>query len=159
MNIVVWIVTGLLAAIFLLTGITKLARSKEQLVGNSSMAWAEDFSPGLLKVIGGCEVAAAIGLVLPALTGIATWLVPTAAVGLALVMVGAAITHLRRQEYLNIVVNLVLLTLALFVAIQVHRSGRDWQSDLNWSPTSQARSNTTPANVKPSQSGHLREAT
>jgi DoxX-like family len=31
-------------------------------------------------------------------------------------MVGAAITHLRRREYPNIVVNLVLLALALFVA-------------------------------------------
>lgn len=118
MNVVVWIITGVLAAVFLMTGSMKLLKSKEELVANPNMAWAGDFSPGMLKFIGAAEVAGAVGLILPAVVDIATWLVPVAAIGLALVMVGAAVTHLRRREYSNIVMNLVLLAAALFVAIE-----------------------------------------
>jgi len=57
----------------------------------------------------------AIGLVLPALTGILPWLTPLAALGLVLLMIGAAFTHLRRKEYGNIAINAVLLVLAAFV--------------------------------------------
>jgi uncharacterized membrane protein YphA (DoxX/SURF4 family) len=117
-NVVVWIVTGLLAVLFLMAGAMKLAKSKAQLVENPSMGWAEDFSPAVLKFIGLAEVAGAAGLVLPGAFDVATWLVPTAAIGLAGVMAGAVITHLRRKEYPNMVVNLVLLALAVFVAIE-----------------------------------------
>ena len=41
---------------------------------------------------------------------------PVAAVGLVLVMVGAATTHLRRKETQLVALNVVLLALALFVA-------------------------------------------
>jgi uncharacterized membrane protein YfcA len=47
---------------------------------------------------------------------IAPILVPLAAVGLALVMVGAIVVHARRKEPMNIVVNVVLIALAIFVA-------------------------------------------
>ena len=118
MNLVVWIVTGLLAAGFLMTGIMKLRTSKQEMVADPHMAWAGDFSPGMLKFIGAAEVAGAVGLILPAGVDVATWLVPTAAIGLALVMVGAAITHLRRREYSSIVTNAVLFAAAVFVAIE-----------------------------------------
>ena len=116
MNIALWIITCVLAVVFALAGLLKLTRSKAQLI--TSQGWAEDFPPGLIKLIGVCEVAAAIGLIMPALTGVATWLVPAAAIGLVLLMVGAAITHLRRHEYPNIAANLVLLALALLVGVQ-----------------------------------------
>ena len=61
------------------------------------------------------EILGAIGLILPAVTGILPWLTPVAATGLALTMVGAMITHGRRGEYSGIGVNLVLSVLALFV--------------------------------------------
>jgi hypothetical protein len=57
----------------------------------------------------------AVGVVLPALTGILPWLTPIAATGLVLTMIGAALTHLRRGEYPNIIANMVLLTLAVVV--------------------------------------------
>lgn len=57
-----------------------------------------------------------IGIILPALAGILPWLTPWAAVGLALIMLLAAVFHLVRREYANIVFNLVLLVLAAFVA-------------------------------------------
>ena len=58
----------------------------------------------------------AIGIVLPALTGILPWLTPLAALGLVLTMIGAVLTHLTRPEYGAIAVPAVLLILAAFVA-------------------------------------------
>ena len=118
MSVAVWVVTGLLAALFLMAGAMKLAKSKAQLLENASMGWVEDFSPAVLKLIGLAEVAGAAGLILPGAFDVVTWLVPTAAIGLAVVMAGAVITHLRRREHANMVVNLVLLALAVFVAIE-----------------------------------------
>ena len=113
MNIVLWIIAVVLALTFLFAGLAKITQPKEKLVAR--MAWAEDFNPGLIKLIGSLEVLAAIGLILPALTGIAPVLVPLAALGLVLLMIGAAITHGRRHEPRLIAVNLVLLVLAAVV--------------------------------------------
>ena len=116
MNVILWIATGLLAAVFLAAGGMKLRKSQSELV-ESGQGWAGDLPAGLVKFIGAAEVVGAIGLILPGGSHIATWLVPTAAIGLAIVMVGAIITHLRRTEFPNVIVNLVLLALATFVAI------------------------------------------
>jgi hypothetical protein len=69
-----------------------------------------------VRTIGALEVLAGVGLLLPAVTGVATVLVPLAAVGLALLMVGAAATHRRRGELPMIGINAVLLLLAVVVA-------------------------------------------
>ncbi len=114
MNIVLWIVAILLALAFLAAGTIKLTRPKEQLEGQ--MGWVEDFDPWNIKVIAILEILAGIGLILPALTGILPWLTPLAAVGLVLVMLGAILTHARRQEYPMIIGNVVLLALAVIVA-------------------------------------------
>ncbi len=114
MNIALWVVQILLAVAFLGSGLMKLTQPKEKIA--TSMAWAADFSPTAIKLIGLVEILGALGLVLPAVTGIAPILTPLAAVGLALVMVGAAITHARRGETQMIAVNVVLLLLAAFVA-------------------------------------------
>ena len=116
MNLLLWILAGLLAAFFLFAGLTKLARSKRKLLGSPNMGWAADFPPGLIKLIGALEVLAALGLILPAVLGTAVVLVPLAATGLALLMAGAAITHGRRKEGQAVVTNLVLLVLAAVVA-------------------------------------------
>lgn len=115
MNIALWITAGLLAAVFLAAGAMKLTQPKEKLAA-SGMGYVEDFSAGTIKIIGTLEVLAAIGLILPAALDILPILVPLAAVGLTLMMVGAVITHLRRKEAQVIVVNLALLALAVFVA-------------------------------------------
>jgi uncharacterized membrane protein YphA (DoxX/SURF4 family) len=113
MGIALWVVQALVAAAFLVAGATKLSQPKEKLLKN--MAWVEDFSQPTLRIIGALEVLGAIGIVLPALTGILPWLTPLAALGLVLTMIGAALTHLRRTEYGGIAVNAVLLILADFV--------------------------------------------
>ena len=80
MNIAVWIASGLLAAAYLFVGATKLLTPKERLAENPSMAGAaEAFSATSIKLIGGVEVAGALGLILPWLTGIAPILTPAAA--------------------------------------------------------------------------------
>ena len=115
MNVVLWFVAGVLAAAFLASGLMKLAQPKKKIV-DSGMGWAEDFSDGAVKGIGALEVLGALGLILPAVFDVATVLVPIAATGLALIMLGAAVTHARRKESQMVVVNVVLLLLAAFVA-------------------------------------------
>ena len=114
MIIALWIVQILLALVFLMAGFMKTTKPKEAL--QDKMAYVEDFSQGTVRLIGALEILAAIGLVLPVLTGVLPWLTPLAALGLVLTMVGAAITHVRRGEYQMIVGNVALLALAAFVA-------------------------------------------
>ena len=68
-----------------------------------------------MRLIGILEILGAIGLILPAVTGIWPWLTPLAAAGLVLTMVGAMIVHGRRGEFSSIWMNIVLLALAAFV--------------------------------------------
>jgi hypothetical protein len=115
MNIALWIIAGLLAVAFLAGGAVKVIQPKEKLAA-SGMGFAEDFSAGSVKAIGALELLAAVGLILPAVLDIAPVLVPLAAVGLGLLMVGAMITHLRRNESQALVMNLAILALAVLVA-------------------------------------------
>jgi uncharacterized membrane protein YphA (DoxX/SURF4 family) len=115
-NIVLWIVASVLAVGMLASGAMKVVRPKPALA-TSGQAWVEDFPDGAVKGIGALEVLAALGLILPALLDIAPILVPIAAAGVVLLMVGAIITHTRRKEYSAIAINVVLLVLALFIAI------------------------------------------
>jgi uncharacterized membrane protein len=116
MNITLWVIAGLLAFAFLAAGLTKLAQPKQKLAASPGMGWTGNFSPGTIKLIGLLEILAAIGLILPAALGITQVLVPLAALGLSLLMIGAAITHARRHELPMIAGNLVLLVLAAVVA-------------------------------------------
>jgi uncharacterized membrane protein len=114
-NVVLWIVAGVLAAAFLASGLMKVSQPRQKIV-ESGMGWAGDFSDGAVKAIGVLEILGALGLILPAVFDVATWLVPVAAVGLAVLMLGAIVVHSRRKETQNVVVNVVLLALAVFVA-------------------------------------------
>lgn len=114
MNVVLWIVAGLLAAMFLLAGLMKIAMPKEKLV--TTMEWARPLPEGQVKAIGAVELLGAIGLILPRATGIAPVLTPLAAVGLAIVMAGATIVHTRMKDYKGLGMPVVLLILAIVVA-------------------------------------------
>jgi uncharacterized membrane protein YphA (DoxX/SURF4 family) len=115
MNVFLWVLAGLLAAVFLVAGALKLARTKPQLA-SAGQGWVEQFPPGTIKLIGVLEVAGAAGLILPAALNIAPILTPIAAVGLILVMAGAVVTHARRHEIPNVATNIVLAVLAAVVA-------------------------------------------
>ena len=116
MNIFLWIVAGILAAFFLAAGATKLTQSRRKLLANPNMQWVQDFSAGTIKLIGTAEVLGALGLILPGALDIAPILVPLAATGLGVIMVGAIITHGRRKEPQPMVLNTIVLILAVVLA-------------------------------------------
>jgi len=115
MNIALWIVQGLLALAFLLAGSMKAFAPLTTVRKN--MSWANDFGVPFVRFIGIAELLAAIGLILPAITGIQSWLTIAAALGLVLVMVSASVFHASRREYQNIGMNIVLLLLAAFIVL------------------------------------------
>ena len=118
MNTATWIVQGVLAFALIGAGLMKLVKSREALLSSGpSMAWAEDFSDGRVKLIGLLEVAGAVGLVLPWALDVAPVLTPVAGIGVALLLVGAATVHLRRHENKAIGAPLFLAVLGVFVAV------------------------------------------
>ena len=117
MNTAVWIAQGLLAIAMLGAGAMKLSKSKAELQASGSMDWTEDFPEPQIKGIGTLEVLAALGLILPALLDLAPVLVGVAAVGVVLLMLGAAATHLRREEGQMVPVNLIIAAIAVFIGV------------------------------------------
>lgn len=61
-----------------------------------------------VRTIGVIEVLGAVGLILPALTGIAPWLALAAAIGFEVLQIGATRVHLRRGDR-QIALNLGLI--------------------------------------------------
>jgi len=88
-DIAVWIVTGIVVLILRGAGASKLARSKEKILENPNMGWANDFSQPAIKLIGVAEVAGSLGLVLPWALSILPVLTPIAGYALAALMIGA----------------------------------------------------------------------
>lgn len=116
MNIALWIVQILLALAFVMAGTIKATQPVDRL--SDRMKWVNALRPPqIVHLIGILEVLGAVGLILPAVTGIWPWLTPVAAIGLVLTMIGAMILHTRRGEFPNLSTNLVLLILAAFVAV------------------------------------------
>jgi len=116
MNTALWIIAGLLATVFLVAGSNKLFIPREKLAKAPGGGWVLDFSAEFVKALGAVEILGAIGLILPALLGIAPVLVPLAATGLATIMVGAAMVEFRRHEFRHVLVNLTYLAMAAFIA-------------------------------------------
>lgn len=115
MNTALWIVTGLLAVVFLGAGALKLVRSKDALAAGG-FKWVQDYTANQVRLIGLAEILGAVGLILPPLVNIAPILVPIAAVCLAVVMIGAALTHAKFNEYPQVVLCIVIALLCAFVA-------------------------------------------
>jgi uncharacterized membrane protein YphA (DoxX/SURF4 family) len=107
----VWYAQLILAALFLLHGLMMLvlpAPLRKQL---SSLPGG----PPFFRFIGLAEVLASAGLTLPTSTGILPWLTPLAAAGLLVIMLGAAILHLRRAAYAPAVVDTLILAFVIIV--------------------------------------------
>ena len=117
MNIALWIVQGLVALVYLAAGGLKIVRPREQLVASGNFDWMKDSSDARVKGVGLVEILGALGVILPWLTGIASVLTPIAAIGLAVVQIGALRVHLIRNERQPLPANLLLLLLAAFVAV------------------------------------------
>jgi len=114
MVIALWIVQGLLGLIFVITGSFKLFQSREKVIASGG-TWAEDFPPGIIKLIAGVELISGLSVILPRLLGHGYYLTFIAAACIGVIMT-AIFVHLRRKEYQHALINLVFLLMALFVA-------------------------------------------
>ncbi len=84
-NVSLWVVQGLLAALFLFAGGMKLVMPPEAMAGPVA------FPVLFLRFIGVVEVLGAVGLILPMALRIRPGLTPLAAAGLVVIMIGAAV--------------------------------------------------------------------
>lgn len=110
MNIVLWIVQVLLAALFLFGGVYKLAVPLDQIVAQTGL-------PGLLlRFVGLCETLGGLGMLLPGIFRIRTGLTPLAAAGLVIIMIGATVITWKGQGFLPALFPLVTGLLAALVA-------------------------------------------
>lgn len=110
MNILLWVLQALLAAVFLAHGWLLLAPPPE--IAAQMLA---ALPRGFWVFLGVAEVLAAIGITLPGATRILPWLVPSAGGGIVIVMVSATIWHVVRGEISSAVITLVLLVIATYV--------------------------------------------
>jgi hypothetical protein len=110
MNVVLWVIQVLLALLFLFAGVTKLILPIEEMIKQMAM-------PGLfLRLLGVAEVLGALGLILPGLFRVKSWLTPLAAVGLTIIVIGATVTTLMIGGGATALFPLVTALLAGFVA-------------------------------------------
>ena len=110
MTVALWIVQGLLAALFLFAGGMKLVLPLEQRKDPVELPGA------FLRFIGVAEVLGALGLVLPGLLRIRPGLTPLAAAGLVIIMIGATVLTLALGQVGPALISLVVGCLAAFVA-------------------------------------------
>ena len=111
MNIALWIVQALLAALFLFAGVMKFVMPVEEMTRQM---------PGMpgwfLHFIGVVEVLGGLGLVLPGLLRVKTGLTSLAAAGLVIIMIGATVIGFMIGPASGALIPLVLGLLAAFVA-------------------------------------------
>jgi uncharacterized membrane protein len=113
MNIALWVVQVLTALGFgghgflLLSGPQRMAER---------VPWIRGLPGGFVRVLGVLEILGAIGVVIPAATGVLPSLTVAAAGGLVAMMLLAILFHITRREWPNIGLNLVLGALAFAVA-------------------------------------------
>lgn len=105
-----WIAQGVLAAIFLFTGGTKLVTPATTLAAQSHLPG------GLMKFVGVCETLGALGLILPGLFGIQRQLTPLAAAGLVGIMIGATIDMIVQGQAAFTFIPVIVGMLAAYVA-------------------------------------------
>jgi uncharacterized membrane protein YphA (DoxX/SURF4 family) len=115
MNIVLWIIQSILATMFCFSGIMILTQPKEKLA--AKMPFVNDYSDPMVKLVAFAHIFGAIGLILPLLLNIMPILTPIAASGLILVMLLAIGYNKKRGDKKGVIVDLVMLSLFLFIAV------------------------------------------
>lgn len=110
MNVALWIVQALLAALFLFAGAMKFVMSVEEMTAQMPMPGA------FLHFIGAAEILGGLGLVLPGLLRVGMGLTPLAALGLAVIMAGATVISAQLGGAVMALPPLLVGLLAAFVA-------------------------------------------
>lgn len=114
MQVALWVLQVVLAVFFMMVGYSHAILPYDQIAEQAT--WMKEVPRGLSHFIGYAEIAGGVGLILPAATRVAPGLVPLAALGLATIMILAALFHLVRGEGSVIGLHVVVTALALFVA-------------------------------------------
>ncbi|HEX2606125.1 MAG TPA: DoxX family protein [Flavisolibacter sp.] len=96
MNYLLWALQATLALLFLFTGLKKLTSSREKL--GQDLPWTREHSLSFARFIGGSELLIALGLILPELMHIFSWLTFLAGLSFCLIMVLASLHHIKRKE-------------------------------------------------------------
>jgi uncharacterized membrane protein YphA (DoxX/SURF4 family) len=105
----------LLALLFLFAGGSKLVMSAEALSQPATPNQVM-LPVAFLRFIGVCELLGGLGLLLPGLFKIKQYLTPLAALGLAIIMIGAVIFSAVSGLIPVALVNLIIVLLLLFIA-------------------------------------------
>jgi putative oxidoreductase len=114
LNFTLWLVQGMMAAMFTFAGLVKAFQSIEQL--GAQLPWVNEVPVFLVRFIGIAEFLGGLGLLLPSLLRIKPILTPLAALGIFTIMVLAFIYHVVMAEYDALVINVIFGALALFIA-------------------------------------------
>ncbi len=114
LNITLWVIQVVLAAMYLMAGYQKAFGDLEVVV--KSIFWVAYTPAPLVRFIGICELLGAVGLILPGALKIWPRLTTLAAAGLSLIMLLANLMHIYRGEYYVLPMTLLLFAMAAFVA-------------------------------------------
>jgi hypothetical protein len=109
-SVLLWILQGLLSAVFLFAGGMKWVLPAEVLKGSLALP------VGFFRFIGVAEVLGALGLILPGLLRIRPSLTPLAALGLVAIMIGATLVTIAEGPVATALIPLAVGVLAAVVA-------------------------------------------
>jgi uncharacterized membrane protein YphA (DoxX/SURF4 family) len=110
-NRLLWTAQVLAAVIFLVAGVSKFIMPVEKMQQGPIV-----FPMAFLHFIGLCECLGALGLILPAVTRIRTGLVPLAAVGLTIIMIGATTVTVMSMSVAAAIVPAVVGLITAWIA-------------------------------------------
>jgi uncharacterized membrane protein YphA (DoxX/SURF4 family) len=115
-NALLWTLQGSLAAIFAASGLAKISQPKDRLIASGQTGVAPLPVP-VIRITAFCELLGAVGILVPRLLGVGEFLVPAAAGGFAIVMVGAIASHAHLREPRNVVLTVAIFIVAVTVAV------------------------------------------
>jgi uncharacterized membrane protein YphA (DoxX/SURF4 family) len=116
MNVVLWILQGLLAAVFAASGAAKSTLPKPKLIAIGQTG-VTPFPMPLIRFTACCELLGSAGVILPWLTHTAAFLTPLAAAGFAVIMLAAISSHAWLREPVNVAFTTALLVAAVTVSV------------------------------------------
>ena len=116
MNTVLWILQIVAAATFMYSGVNKSIFSIRKLVYEKGQTGVENLSIPLVRFIGISEILGAIALILPWWLNILPGLTSASAILLSIIMIPAAIIHYKRNEPKNVMTNVILFGICIFIA-------------------------------------------
>jgi putative oxidoreductase len=114
LNIALWIVQGLTAALMLMSAFMKIATPIPEL--SAKWKWTGELPQQVVRMLGIVDLLGGIGIILPAILKIKPGLTPLAAVGVVLLMISATVFHISRGESSVIAFNIILMLFASFIA-------------------------------------------